>query len=195
MLDLDERTVSVILPTYNRAHVLGRAVASALEQTYPHVELVVVDDCSTDETPRLEELASPRLTVLRMESNGGPSRARNLGIARSTGAYVAFLDSDDGWEPWKLEAPIDCFRRGPPELGAVYCGKRVFLADGATVEIRPTKRGFIFPDLLRRNFIIPSTLVVKRAVLDHVGVFDPLTPNGCEDWDLGLRIARCYAFD
>ena len=188
--------VSVVIPTYNRGHVIERAVASVLEQTYRPVEIVVVDDGSTDDTmERLGRILVPELKVLSTARNVGPARARNLGIAGSTGDYVAFLDSDDAWEPWKLEAQVRVLRNAlSSRLGAVYCGRRIRLADGTRMEVRPHHRGDIFAALLRRNCVPLPTLLVKRAVLDAVGTFDPAMP-ACEDWDLVLRIARRFAFD
>lgn len=194
-MTMGEQLVSVIVPTFNRAHVVERAIESAFRQTHRHIELLVVDDGSTDGTlERLEALRSPRLRVLSTPRNGGPARARNLGLAACSGSYVAFLDSDDVWLPWKLEAQLARFAEAGERVGAVYCGRRVRLADGGRIEIRPEQRGDMFDMLLRRNTIPLPTLIVRRSVLDEVGVFDPALP-ACEDWDLVLRIARRTAFD
>ncbi|MEQ8396051.1 glycosyltransferase [Thalassobaculum sp.] len=195
MTDFDNKLVSVVIPSFNRARVLEQAIDSALKQTYPHIEIVVVDDGSTDDTlERLERLQEPRLKVLSTPRNLGPARARNLGIEHCAGAYIAFLDSDDTWTPWKIETQIACFKRGEPELGAVYCGRRVRLTDGSTLDVRPGCRGDIFATLRRRNTIPLPTLMVRREVLEKVGTFDPELP-ACEDWDLVLRIAQRYTFD
>lgn len=187
--------VSIVIPTFNRAPVLEAAIDSALAQTYRNFEIVVVDDGSTDDTlQRLDRRRSSKLRVLTTARNGGPARARNLGIRHCEGEYVAFLDSDDRWMPWKLEAQVQCFRSGAPRLGAVYSGRRVTLDDGSLLEIRPRLRGAVFDELVRRNPVPLPTLLVKRAVLDHVGVFDPDLP-ACEDWDLVIRIARHYDLD
>lgn len=191
----DERLVSIIIPSFNRGPVLEAAIESAFRQTYPEIEVVVVDDGSTDDTmARLERITSPKLKVLSIHRNMGPARARNLGIANSRGAYIAFLDSDDTWEPWKIEAQMERFRAGGAAVGAVYCGRRVRLADGAVMEIRPKVRGRVFGALLRRNTVPLPTLMVRRSVLTEIGSFDPDLP-ACEDWDLVLRIAQRYTFD
>lgn len=195
MLDRDAQTVSVVIPTYNRAHVIERAIESALAQSYPHKEIVVVDDGSSDGTlDLLRRLDLRELTLIQSPRNGGAARARNLGIAESRGGYVAFLDSDDRWAPWKLEAQVARFEQGPPELGLVYCGRRILLADGGEMAIEPKLKGDVFEALLCRNLMPLPTVMVKRSVLDDVGVFDPLMP-ACEDWDLVLRITRRYAVD
>ncbi|SMF58944.1 Glycosyltransferase involved in cell wall bisynthesis [Tistlia consotensis] len=192
---VDPTLVSIIIPTYNRVRVVEQAVASALAQSYPHKEVVVVDDGSSDGTlGRLEALDEPRLRLLSSPCNGGAARARNLGIAASRGGYVAFLDSDDRWEPWKLEAQVARFEQGPPELGLVYCGRRVTLPGGGELEIRPRLRGRVFEELVRRNLVPLPTVMVRRSVLDEIGAFDPLLP-ACEDWDLVLRIARRHLLD
>lgn len=187
--------VSVIVPTFNRAKVLPRALESAFGQTHHGIEVIVVDDGSTDGTLEwLDRVDETRLRVLSTPENGGPARARNLGLAACRGDYVAFLDSDDVWEPWKLQAQLARFDQGGPRIGAVYCGRRIRLPDGTELEIRPEARGDLYRALLRRNSIPLPTLVVRRAVLDEVGAFDPTLP-ACEDWDLILRIARVTDID
>lgn len=192
---IEEGLVSVVIPTFNRAHLIESAIASVREQSYSKIEIVVVDDGSTDDTlARLERMRASDLRVFVAPCNGGPARARNIGLRECSGEFVAFLDSDDRWAPWKTEAQVGCFRSGRPELGAVYSGRRVRLDDGSELEIRASLRGRIFDSLVRRNPIPLPTLMVKRAVLDHVGLFDPELP-ACEDWDLMIRIARHYAID
>ena len=113
--------VSVIVPTYNRAYCLEKAVDSALAQSHGNVEVVLIDDGSTDGTQALVEHrygGDSRVRYFR-QPNGGISRARNVGLARAQGAFIAFLDSDDEWEPWKLELQVACLR-GHPELGMTW---------------------------------------------------------------------------
>jgi glycosyltransferase involved in cell wall biosynthesis len=187
--------VSAVIPTHNRGPVVERAVTSALAQTYRPLEVVVVDDGSTDDTVRrLAKIRSQELRVISNRRNVGPAQARNDGLVRTSGSYVAFLDSDDVWEPWKIEAQVGSFRTGPPELGAVYSGRRINLPDGSRMDVRPKHRGDIYGALLRRNPVVLPTVMIRRAVLDDVGLFDPAMP-ACEDWELMLRIARRYTFD
>ncbi|MEP7310944.1 MAG: glycosyltransferase family 2 protein [Pseudomonadota bacterium] len=113
--------VTAIVPSYNRADVVCRAIDSALNQTYAEIEVIVVDDGSTDETPELvrrKYADRPNVRYLRVE-NGGVSRARNIGIAAATGAYIAFLDSDDIWLPWKIELQVRCLEL-LPEAGMIW---------------------------------------------------------------------------
>lgn len=126
--------VSVVIPTYNRALRVQRAIRSALDQTHDRIEVVVVDDGSTDRTVEAIEDRfgpEPRLTVIRTE-NRGVSAARNTGIAASTGTHVAFLDSDDEWFPWKLELQLACLER-VPEAGTIWSDMRAIDADGLVV--------------------------------------------------------------
>lgn len=123
--------VSVIIPSYNRAHFLERSVGSALGQTHRDVEVIIVDDGSKDGTRALVEklwAAEPRVRYHRQD-NKGISGARNAGLERATGDYVALLDSDDAWVPWKLEAQLACMR-AHPEVGMTWTDMRAVGPDG-----------------------------------------------------------------
>jgi glycosyltransferase involved in cell wall biosynthesis len=188
--------VSVVIPTYNYAHFLPRALDSVLRQTVRDIEIFVIDDGSTDDTPAVVApyLADQRLHYQRI-INGGPARARNLGIRLARAPLVAFLDADDAWHPAKLERQLECFGRDP-ELGLVYCQRRWVDDAGRELPLRRPVlyRGQVVEDLLRGSVICLSTCVVPRAVLDRVGLFDEgLTQS--EDYDLWLRIAELYRFD
>src|SRR3954470_1810603 len=114
------KTVSVIIPTYNYARYLPQAIDSALGQTHAPLEVIVVDDGSTDDTPRVLEAYASRIRVIR-QANQGAGAARNAGIAAARGEYVAFLDSDDLWRRDKLELQLARFRE-EPDLGLVHAG-------------------------------------------------------------------------
>jgi glycosyltransferase involved in cell wall biosynthesis len=122
--------VSVVVPTYNRVRFLDHAIESALGQTHPEVEVIVVDDGSTDETPVAVKrwAGNPRVRYIRQE-NRGVSSARNTGFANSRGAYVALLDSDDVWEPWKLELQVACMERFP-DVGMTWTDMDAIDAEG-----------------------------------------------------------------
>jgi len=188
--------VSVVIPTHNRAEVIGRAVDSVLQQTYPRIEIVVVDDRSTDATQAvLQEIRAPSLKILKTTNSRGAAAARNLGISRSSGDLIAFLDSDDAWESRKIELQVACFRNGPPDLGAVYTKVTAHHSDGSVTQRVPQHRGRIFDVLQWRNKVGgASSVMVHRSVFDDVGLFDIRLP-ACEDWDLWARIARKYRFD
>lgn len=125
-------TVSVVVPTYNRARLLHRSVESVLAQTYEDFELLVVDDGSTDHTAHVVDCYDDdRLTYLEHDENRGASAARNTGIDHASGSYVAFLDSDDQWAPRKLERQVAELESRPPEWVAVYCGVDLADRDGS----------------------------------------------------------------
>jgi glycosyltransferase involved in cell wall biosynthesis len=165
--------VSVLIPTYNRAYCLGRAIDSALAQTYPHVEVLVVDDGSTDATPELVWTAygsDPRVRYLP-KRNGGVSSARNHGLREARGDYVAFLDSDDVWKPWKLQAQLACLAR-LPAAGMIWSDMEAVGPDGKVREPRYLRtmyhayRFFRSEDLYKESY--PAAEVVP-ALRDAVG--------------------------
>lgn len=157
--------ISVILPTFNRAHCLARAIDSALGQTHPRMQVVVVDDGSTDGTAALLEGrygADPRVIAIRQD-NAGVSEARNRGIAAATGDYVAFLDSDDLWKPWKVELQLACLRAFP-EAGMCWTDMEAADSMGRIVAPRylrrmyaPSYRWFTTDDLFTRSAVFNGT--------------------------------------
>ncbi len=188
--------VSVVIPAWNRAATIARAIGSALAQDPSPLEVIVVDDGSTDATPEVvAAIGDPRLSLIT-QANGGVAAARNLGIAEARGELVAFLDSDDEWLPGKLAAQLAAFRAGGPRLGLVYTGFESVAADGTATRHEARHRGWIYRDLLARNVVTGcgSTVMVSRAALDLVGGFDTALPAN-EDYDLVLRIARFFAAD
>jgi len=183
--------VSVIIPTYNRAWTLEAAVDSVLAQEYPNVEILVVDDGSTDETPALLDRYGDTIRVLTIE-NGGVSRARNHGIAASTGEFIAFLDSDDSWLPGKLTEQVGFFEKNPEAL--ICQTEEIWIRNGKRVN--PCKHhkkpsGDIFEASLHLCLVSPSAVMMRRSLFDTVGLFDESLP-ACEDYDLWLRIACRY---
>ncbi|MFZ0450598.1 MAG: glycosyltransferase [Desulfatiglandaceae bacterium] len=184
--------VSVIIPTFNRANRVKRAVSSVLFQTYEDYELIVVDDGSTDGTLDGLEVFSGRIRYLTHGSNQGVSAARNTGIRASTGPYLAFLDSDDYWLPEKLALQMDFFRKSP-EIHACQT-EEIWIRHGRRVN--PRKKhlkpsGEIFELSLRRCLVSPSAVILERSLLEDIGLFDESLP-ACEDYDLWLRIASRF---
>ena len=194
-----EPPVSVILPTYNRAGELGKAMQSVLDQTYPNLELIVVSDGSTDETEQVvKEFTDTRVRYIRSEKNRGLAYARNLGIREAKYDLLAFHDDDDLWKPEKLKKQVDLLLNSDGRTGFCYCEMSYFMLDGETVHIVPRreisavrKSGFLFPELLRRNFIGGPTLLIRKECLEEVGVFDEQLAI-FEDWDMVLRLSKRY---
>ena len=194
--------VSVIIPTYDRAHTLRRALDSVLGQKPPPSEIIVVDDGSTDGTKEcVEALRHPERSegshrsfgpsALRMtylfQPNRGPAAARNLGIQNAKGEFVAFLDSDDEWLPGKLAAQIKFFEENPDYL--ICQTEEIWIRNGRRVN--PMKKhkkygGRIFEKCLPLCIVSPSSVMMKREFFDRVGLFDESLP-ACEDYDLWLR--------
>lgn len=187
--------VSVIIPTYNRAHLVRRAIHSVLAQTFTDFELIIVDDASPDNTRDvIASFQDARIRYTPLIKNSGLSIARNSGIAVAQGAYIAFLDDDDEWLPEKLSKQVQAFETKDPQVGACYTWiKSVHETNQREQIIAPTYEGFIFEDLLYSCFANVSSLMVKAECLQKLGAFDS-TFRGCEDWDLLLRLAREYQF-
>lgn len=191
--------ISVILPTYNRASELGKSMQSVLDQTYENLELIVVSDGSTDETEQVvKSFADPRLRFLRSEKNGGLAYARNLGIREAKYTLLAFHDDDDLWKPEKLEKQVRELLQSDLSTGFCYCEMSYIMLDGKTVHIVPRreislvrKRGYLYPELLRRNYIGGPTLLVRKECFDEVGLFDESLAI-FEDWDMVLRLSKRY---
>lgn len=180
--------VSAIIPTYNRGWVLKEAIDSVLKQDYPHVELIVVDDGSTDNTFDLLNDYSANIVVIR-QKNSGVSAARNSGIAASSGQYISFLDSDDLWQPEKLSCQMDFFQTHP---GTLICQtEEIWIRNG--VRVNPKNRhkkpsGMIFERSLALCLVSPSAAMLNRSLFETVGTFDERLP-AAEDYDLWLRIS------
>ena len=183
--------VSIIIPTYNRAHRVTQAVDSVLAQTYTDFELMVVDDGSTDDTTDRLAAYGDRIRVVRQD-NLGASAARNAGIRRAKGRYIAFLDSDDLWKPDKLAVQIDLVSR---DRSVKICyTEEIWIRRGRRVNPRKKHAkhsGWILKELLPLCLVSPSSVLIAREVFDRVGLFDESLP-ACEDYDLWLRIGRLY---
>ena len=191
MLATNPPLFSVIIPTYNRAAKVIRAIDSVLAQTSTDFDLWIIDDGSTDQTASALAPYLNRLHYIQIP-NGGLSNARNLGIQQSTGRYVAFLDSDDRWFPKKLEYFAGAIKQHP-RTGLFYSrsefvdeeGHRLWIDSSRSMEQNS------YRTLLKGNFINVTSAVVRRECFDQVGLFDP-TLRSCEDWDLWLRLAQKF---
>ncbi len=193
--------VSVIIPTYNcRKYVLS-AVNSVLRQSMPDLEVIVVDDASTDGTARLlADVDDDRLTVIRSDVNLGPAGARNLGLTYAGGAFVGFQDSDDIWVSTKLEKQICQYERAKSRDSTevvVYSSVEIMDEEGRSLgnlwDPSFLKQGDIFQALLVRNFVPCQSVLVKRRLIQEVGGFEP-SMRYAEDYLLWLRLARRYRF-
>jgi glycosyltransferase involved in cell wall biosynthesis len=170
-------TVSVIIPAYNAAEFVGRAIESALRQTVPALEILVIDDGSKDVTAeRVAQYPAP-VRLLR-QANGGPASARNHGAREARGEWLAFLDADDAWFPHKLE--VQQTYLADPEVALVHAREPSEYAPADAT----------FEALWRRNFLLTSSVLLRRAAFEEAGGFDEdRALIGVEDYNLWLRLA------
>lgn len=189
--------VSVIIPTYNGSRFIVQAVDSVLAQTYQPIELIVVDDGSTDNTASVLAPYRSRIHYV-YQSNQGLSTARNRGIRASTGEYVAFLDSDDVWLPDKISQQVKCLA---VNLGIGLVHTDVFYWDQVTGSRAQRNNGRMeyvgncYARLFSANRITVSSVLVRRECLRHVGGFDDqIRRPSTQDYDLWIRLARYYSF-
>jgi glycosyltransferase involved in cell wall biosynthesis len=182
---------------HNRAATVVSAINSVLEQSYRNIELIVVDDASTDRSVELvEALDDPRIRVLGHESNRGAPAARNTGIEAAQGDFIAFQDSDDEWMPEKLAKQMRVLETSSRHVGAVYCGlvrideSKPTYIPGPEVRVRS---GNISRELLHGNFVGTPTLVVRRDCFTADNMFWDELPR-FQDWELALRLADEWEF-
>jgi glycosyltransferase involved in cell wall biosynthesis len=181
--------VDVIIPTFNRAKTLDRAIQSVLNQTYKNYKLLIVDDGSTDNTQELLSRYSvhPMITILK-QTNQGVSAARNLGVRNSNSPWISFLDSDDEWLPHKLEKQILFFTQSP-KCHFLH-SEEIWIRNGVRVNPK-LKHNKGSQDLFKRSLefclISPSTVIMKRDLFIQYGPFDE-SFTVCEDYDLWLKI-------
>lgn len=180
-------TISVIIPTHNRAWTLNEAIGSVLSQDFDDFELIVVDDGSTDSTFELLK-SYPNVFVIRQEHRG-VSAARNAGIKQASGRFVAFLDSDDLWLPQKLSTQKAFFQTHPDAL--ICQTEEIWIRNEVRVNRKNRHRkpsGTIFERSVELCLVSPSAVMAHRSLFDDIGLFDEAMP-ACEDYDLWLRIA------
>lgn len=192
-------TITVVIPVYDGAHVVPEALASAFEQTLPPNEVIVIDDCSRDRTA-LELAVEPwlnegRIQLLKTARNAGPATARNVGIQRATGEFIAFLDADDRFERDHLRVAMETFARWPETLmtfaDALVRREGVILAGTKNARWKPIPDLVTVEHLLEGNCVSTLTVVVRRRALGQVGPFDETPPfYGIEDYDMWLRLAE-----
>jgi glycosyltransferase involved in cell wall biosynthesis len=189
-------TVSVVIATYNYGAFLPKALDSVLTQTFADYEIIVVNDGSTDNTDEVVKpyLEHPKVRYYK-KANGGQATAKNLGISKAKGEYVAFLDADDFWLPEKLERQLKLFRENPA-VGVVYSAIRTVGPEGEEVpfEMPACVRGKILKRLYGNSFICFSSSMMRRELFEKYGVFDESFGMAI-DYDLWLRLSLVTEFD
>jgi cellulose synthase/poly-beta-1,6-N-acetylglucosamine synthase-like glycosyltransferase len=192
---MTDPAVSVVIPTYNAARFLADAIESALAQTVRDIEVIVVDDGSTDETAEVLARFGDRIRGIRL-AHAGVAAARNAGIEVSRAPFIAFLDADDVWAPEKLARQLPVLH-ADGDVGLVCSDFSIQSPNGATAPSPfPTGRalvnGHVFDELLAGCWVTTSTVVIRRRTLDAIGLFDPTLEVGGEDIHLWLRVAYTW---
>ncbi|MCI0565272.1 MAG: glycosyltransferase, partial [Nitrososphaera sp.] len=204
--------VSVVIPAYNCAQHIAETLQSVLDQDYPNLEIIVVDDGSIDNTRDVvTQFHSERITYLYQSNSGGPSRPRNVGIARAQGQYVALFDSDDVMLPGKIRAAAEFLTR-ESHLGLVFTNFVKYdeikgLYPGTVLDNydyfrnvakrQVSDRQYIikgelaYEALISENYIGTSSVVIPKEVFSRVGTFDE-SVSGPEDFDMWLRVTSAY---
>lgn len=205
----DAPLVSIVIPAYNAEKTILRTINSVLNQTYKNIEIIVVDDGSSDQTAKLVQKITnqDQRVILLKQANSGVAIARNLGINKSTGEYIAPIDADDIWFPDKIEKQLQCMLNSPSSVGLVYSWS-VYIDEkdkifgeyrrGICETIHSTS-GYVLPALTYCNFLNNASIpLIRRSCFERIGGYDPQfkqqNAQGCEDLDLYLRIAGYYEF-
>jgi len=181
--------VSVIIPAYNCAPFLPETLKSVFEQTYSDLEIILIDDGSTDDTQTVVAPFLDRIQYIRQDNKGLPA-ARNTGLRVAKGQFIALLDADDSWSPDKLERQLPCL--ADSKVGIVYSDFSVRYADGSFqpsyLANRPlVSEGYILENYIQSRFLFPSTMVIRRQCFEEFGLFDE-EMRACEDIELFARI-------
>jgi len=190
-----EDLVSVIIPTYNRKDLLKRALNSVLNQTYENMEILVIDDASSEDIESvIKEFEDNRIRYIQHSNNRGAPAARNTGIKKSTGEYIAFLDSDDQWMPAKIEIQMEAMKQSSSDTGVIYCSN--YSKYEETSCLREPKldirEGNIYQDLLSGWMgILTSMILVDSDCFESVGYFDIDLPS-FQEYDLLVRMSKKY---
>ena len=195
-----DKLVSVIIPTFNRGYCIEKSITSVLQQTYENIELIIVDDGSTDNTEEIVlSIEDSRIRYIKVDGNKGANHARNLGIKESKGQYIAFNDSDDIWNLKKLEKQMKLMLSLDDSYGVVYSlfdkyKNNILVERGPNLESYGEQLiGNIYNFMLGTMFIAAPTLLIKKEVFENVGLFNEELKR-LQDWELLLRIAQKYKF-
>ncbi len=187
--------ISCIIPTYNRGHLIGEAIKSVLNQDYPEpVEIIVVDDCSTDNTAGFVNSAFPQVRIIKNSRNLGPGHSRNIGSSAATGRYLMFLDSDDTWLPHHVQSLMSLFDAGAMvAYGTALCHDETDCTQFTIPEEGKAPVGWCTDALLGWCHMVPSAFALARNVFEETGGFPHMRFG--EDWRFFLKLSRLYQFD
>ena len=204
MMQTQTPLVSIIIPAYNAERLIARTLASVLTQTYRHLEVWVVDDGSCDRTAAIVQTIAQHDARVRLvqQANAGVAAARNLGIQKAQGEFIAPIDADDLWYPEAIAKLVACLQRSRPTVGVVYAWSMdIDEQDEPTGGFHAaTIVGNVYKTLICHNFLgNASATLIRKACLERVNGYDSQLKaqkaQGCEDWDLYIRLAEYYEFD
>ena len=193
MKEFPDIRISVVIPAYNRAHTITKTIQSALSQTYPVSEIIVVDDASSDNTEQVvKAIDDDRIRYCCLEKNKGASGARNHGVAQARYETIAFLDSDDTWRPEKMEKQI-AYLESHKQCRFVYCAfvRHYSSWDQIIPDMESGRKleGDILSDLLIDNTVSTQTIVIQKDLFEEVGGFDE-SLRRLQDWDLAIKCSK-----
>jgi glycosyltransferase involved in cell wall biosynthesis len=185
--------VSVIIPTYNRANLIARSIESALNQTYRDFEILIVDDGSTDATFDAVSpfLKHPHVRYLRHEKNKGHQAARNTGVKNASGDYIAFLDSDDTWNPQKIELQLDAINKRGADC--VVLTGLLIIENGLKTKLLKEYNGYVYPKMLAADGPASGALLLPRAWWIQIGFADE-SISAFADWEVCICLAKLFEF-
>lgn len=185
--------ISVIIPTYNRAQTIEKSINSVLAQTYKNIELIVVDDCSKDNTQNIvSSIEDDRLKYIKLEKNSGANYARNTGISEASGEYIAFQDSDDIWRKEKLELELKFMLESNYDV--VFCSMMQHHGNGKEFRFPRIKKkmlGNLSERVLYGNIMSTQTILARKEVLNTERFDNSL--ERFQDWDLAIRLLNNYS--
>ena len=192
---MEAQMISVIIPSYNRETTIKRSVQSVLNQSYTDLEVIVVDDCSTDDTSSVVNrimARDNRVKYIKHEINAGACAARNTGIAAASGEYIAFQDSDDSWRKDKLKIQMETMKRFQADV-CICKMKRHYRSNNRTSIYPNVETGLIeYMDIIKQPLVSTQMILAKREVFaDHI--FD-IKVKRMQDFDWSVRAARDYSF-
>jgi len=189
--------ISVIIPAYNREKTIVRSINSVINQTYKNIEIIIVDDCSTDNTFQIaSSFQDYRIRVIRLERNSGAQTARNKGIEIANGKWIAFLDSDDVWEPNKLELQYQILKSKNFDIYTVIHGD-CYCFDERTnkkwIWHLPVTEGLCYNTLLKRPSPMFQSILTSKDALLEIGMLDENVPS-YQEWDTSIRLGKICKF-
>jgi len=197
-MDDEKPLVSVVIPTYNRADKIKDSIDSVLNQTYENLEVIVVDDGSTDNTEEvINSYDDTRLRYIRFDENKGANVARNTGIKKAKGEFIALQDSDDIWDPEKIEKQFEAYQNTPDDYKVIYSVVCGHLTNGGKIHVpekwaRP-REGNIHHTLRKGSFVPMVSIFTKKSCIENVGYFDEDLPRS-QDYELTFRLSKHYKF-